>query len=71
MGSPKGWIDGDESASEMLNRLLTARPFFLLPPLHRVPLRVRNVVELVGPSPSAKTHILIQVHFFIHRNYAS
>ncbi|GMY17968.1 DNA repair protein XRCC2 homolog isoform X2 [Fagus crenata] len=60
VGSPKGWIDGDESASEMLNRLLTARPFLLLPPLHRVPLRVRNVVELVGPSPSAKTHILIQ-----------
>lgn len=32
----------------------------LPPPLHRVPLRAGNVLELVGPSPSAKTHILIQ-----------
>ncbi|XP_059448041.1 DNA repair protein XRCC2 homolog isoform X2 [Corylus avellana] len=60
VGSPKGWIDGDESAKEMLARVLTARPFLLLPPLHRVPLRVGNVVELVGPSPSSKTHVLIQ-----------
>lgn len=57
----KGWIDGDESAAEMLGRVATERPFLLLPPLHRVPLRVGNVVELVGPSASAKTHILIQV----------
>ncbi|CAB4295950.1 unnamed protein product [Prunus armeniaca] len=56
----KGWIDGDESAAEMLGRVATERPFLLLPPLHRVPLRVGNVVELVGPSASAKTHILIQ-----------
>ncbi|PON84318.1 DNA recombination and repair protein-like, ATP-binding domain containing protein [Trema orientale] len=54
------WIDGDESAGEMLARLSTERPFLLLPPLHRLPLRVGNVVELVGPSPSAKTLILIQ-----------
>lgn len=57
----KGWIDGDESAAKMLGRVATERPFLLLPPLHRVPLRVGNVVELVGPSASAKTHILIQV----------
>ncbi|BBG94668.1 homolog of X-ray repair cross complementing 2, partial [Prunus dulcis] len=56
----KGWIDGDESAAKMLGRVATERPFLLLPPLHRVPLRVGNVVELVGPSASAKTHILIQ-----------
>ncbi|KAF5737803.1 putative X-ray repair cross complementing 2 (XRCC2) [Tripterygium wilfordii] len=54
------WIDGDESAKEMLSRVLKERPFLLLPPLHRIPLRVGNVVELVGSSPSAKTHILIQ-----------
>ena len=57
----KGWITGDESAKEMLGRVLSrARPFLLLPPLHRVPLRPRNVLEIVGPSPSAKTHLLIQ-----------
>ncbi|XP_057972454.1 DNA repair protein XRCC2 homolog isoform X2 [Malania oleifera] len=56
----KGWISGDESAKEMLARVMTERPFLLLPPLHRLPLRVGNVVEIVGPSPSAKTDILIQ-----------
>ncbi|XP_031250592.1 DNA repair protein XRCC2 homolog [Pistacia vera] len=57
----KGWIEGDESADEMLSRLLTeGSPFFFLPPLHRLPLRVGNVLELVGPSTSAKTQILIQ-----------
>ncbi|XP_043713341.1 DNA repair protein XRCC2 homolog [Telopea speciosissima] len=54
------WINGDESAKEMLERILTERPLLLLPPLHRVPLRVGNVVEIVGPSPSAKTQILVQ-----------
>ncbi|KAL5563224.1 hypothetical protein UlMin_032971 [Ulmus minor] len=56
----KSWIDGDENAAEMLARVSIERPFLLLPPLHRLPLRVGNVVELVGPSPSAKTLILIQ-----------
>ncbi|GAU49472.1 hypothetical protein TSUD_91440 [Trifolium subterraneum] len=54
------WIKGDESAAEMLKRVWRVRPFLLPPPLHRVPLRVGNVLELVGPSPSAKTQILIQ-----------
>ncbi|XP_011655113.1 DNA repair protein XRCC2 homolog isoform X1 [Cucumis sativus] len=54
------WIDGDESASEMLGRVLKERTSLVVPPLHRVPLRVGNVVELVGPSGSAKTQILIQ-----------
>ncbi|GKV33254.1 hypothetical protein SLEP1_g41782 [Rubroshorea leprosula] len=57
---PQEWLVEDESAKEMLDRVQTERPFFLLPPLHGVPLRVGNVVEIVGPSPSAKTHILIQ-----------
>ncbi|GLT47765.1 hypothetical protein SLA2020_214290 [Shorea laevis] len=57
---PQEWLGEDESAKEMLDRVQTERPFLLLPPLHRVPLRVGNVVEIVGPSPSAKTHILIQ-----------
>ncbi|KAH7569795.1 hypothetical protein ACOSP7_017623 [Xanthoceras sorbifolium] len=62
MAAEKGWIQGDESGKEMLSRVLTEwPPFLLLPPFHRLPLRVGNVVELVGPSLSAKTHILIQV----------
>ncbi|KAG9443972.1 hypothetical protein H6P81_015312 [Aristolochia fimbriata] len=54
------WINADESAKDMLSRVLLERPLLLLPPLHRVPLRVGNVVEIVGPSPSAKTEVLIQ-----------
>ncbi|KAK3222473.1 hypothetical protein Dsin_009498 [Dipteronia sinensis] len=62
MALEKGWIEGDESGKEMLLRVLSEwPPFLLLPPIHRLPLRVGNVVELVGPSLSAKTHILIQV----------
>ncbi|XP_026388185.1 DNA repair protein XRCC2 homolog isoform X1 [Papaver somniferum] len=60
MATPAEWINGDESAKEMLYRVLTERPFLLIPPIHRVPLRVGNVVEIVGPSPSAKTQILMQ-----------
>ncbi|TXG46566.1 hypothetical protein EZV62_027935 [Acer yangbiense] len=65
MALEKGWIEGDESGKEMLLRVLSEwPPFLLLPPFHRLPLRVGIVVELVGPSLSAKTHILIQVFFF-------
>ncbi|KAK8567443.1 hypothetical protein V6N12_006030 [Hibiscus sabdariffa] len=61
MGShAKSWLVEDETAREMLERVQTERPFLLLPPLHRVPIRVGNVVELAGPSSSSKTHILIQ-----------
>ncbi|XP_058001664.1 DNA repair protein XRCC2 homolog isoform X1 [Hevea brasiliensis] len=56
----RGWIDGDESGREMLSRLLTERPYLHIPPFQKFPLRVGNVVELVGPSPCAKTHILMQ-----------
>ncbi|KAJ8752389.1 hypothetical protein K2173_004025 [Erythroxylum novogranatense] len=58
----KGWIEVDESAKDMVSRLLLAHASFsLLPPsFHNLPLRLGNVVEIVGPSPSAKTHILIQ-----------
>ncbi|KAF7135260.1 hypothetical protein RHSIM_Rhsim08G0000700 [Rhododendron simsii] len=46
----------------MLSRRITRRerPLLLPPPLDRVPLRLGNVVEIVGPSPSSKTHLLIQ-----------
>ncbi|KAI3464386.1 hypothetical protein Pfo_021049 [Paulownia fortunei] len=55
------WIKGDETAKEALVKILTERPFVVLPPpLHRLPFRVGNIVEIVGPCPSAKTLILIQ-----------
>ncbi|WCJ28522.1 hypothetical protein M5689_010217 [Euphorbia peplus] len=54
------WIDGDESGRDMVCRLLTERPYMHLPPpFHKLPVRVGNVVELVGPSPCAKTNILM------------
>lgn len=56
----RGWIRSDETAKQMLSRVLGDRAFLLLPPLHRVPLRAGNVVEITGSSPTAKTQILIQ-----------
>ncbi|XP_018719672.2 DNA repair protein XRCC2 homolog isoform X1 [Eucalyptus grandis] len=45
----------------MLGRAQASRPSLSLPaPLHRIPLRAGNVVEIAGPSPSAKTQLLIQ-----------
>lgn len=58
--NPRLWIHGDETAKEFLSRVFTERPPLLLPPLHRVPLRVGNVVEIAGPSPSAKSQVLLQ-----------
>ncbi|CAN8251644.1 unnamed protein product [Cochlearia groenlandica] len=57
---PRRWIRDDETAKRMLSRVLRDRAFLLLPPLHRVPLRAGNIVEITGASPSAKTQILIQ-----------
>ncbi|GER27508.1 DNA repair protein XRCC2 homolog [Striga asiatica] len=55
------WLKTDETAKEALLRILTERPSVVLPPpLHRLPLRAGNVVEIAGPSPSAKTLILTQ-----------
>lgn len=65
MKQVKEWIDGNESAKEMLSRVLTENPLLRLSPLNTLPLRIGNVLELLGPSPSAKTHILIQVFFSI------
>ncbi|XP_072974069.1 DNA repair protein XRCC2 homolog isoform X5 [Typha angustifolia] len=68
---PRAWIQGDENAKEMLSRVLSERPFVLLPPLHRVPLRVGNVVEISGPSNSAKTQVLLQavVHCILPKEW--
>ncbi|EPS71782.1 hypothetical protein M569_02980, partial [Genlisea aurea] len=61
MSSALSWIRANETAGDVLVRVLTERPFLVLPPpLHRIPIRVGNVVEIVGPSSSAKTLILIQ-----------
>ncbi|XP_042035838.1 DNA repair protein XRCC2 homolog isoform X2 [Salvia splendens] len=61
MTSAFSWITADETAEQALVRIFKERPFLILPPpFHRLPLRAGNVVEIVGPSPSAKTLILIQ-----------
>ncbi|XP_078447261.1 homolog of X-ray repair cross complementing 2 (XRCC2) [Wolffia australiana] len=71
MEEARRWIETDESALEMLGRTLAQRPFLLLPPLHRVPLRVGNVVEIVGPSASAKSGVLLQaaVHCILPKDW--
>ncbi|XP_049385695.1 DNA repair protein XRCC2 homolog [Solanum stenotomum] len=59
--SAREWIEADETAKQFLTRVFSKRPFLPLPlPLHRIPLRPGNVVEIVGPSPSSKTRILMQ-----------
>lgn len=58
---PRAWISGDESAAAMLSRLQASRPALLVPPLHRVPLRTGNVVEIAGPSHSGKSQVLLEV----------
>ncbi|KAG6522906.1 hypothetical protein ZIOFF_020062 [Zingiber officinale] len=68
---PRAWIHGDESAKTMLARLLIERSLLLLPPLHRLPLRVGNVVEITGPSSSAKSQVLLQaaVHCILPKEW--
>ncbi|KAH0729118.1 hypothetical protein KY289_000306 [Solanum tuberosum] len=59
--SAREWIEADETAKQFLTRVFSERPFLPLPPpLHRIPLRPGNVVEIVGPSPSSKPRILMQ-----------
>ncbi|KAI7732326.1 hypothetical protein M8C21_010065 [Ambrosia artemisiifolia] len=58
----RAWINANESAKQMLSRVLKERPLLHLPPpLHRIPLGVNSILEIAGPSPSAKTEILLQV----------
>ncbi|KAK1257971.1 hypothetical protein QJS04_geneDACA017284 [Acorus gramineus] len=46
----------------MFSRVSRERPILHFPPpLQRLPLRIGNVVEIVGPSPSAKSELLIQI----------
>uniref|UniRef100_M1D419 DNA repair protein XRCC2 homolog n=1 Tax=Solanum tuberosum TaxID=4113 RepID=M1D419_SOLTU len=62
--SAREWIEADETAKQFLTRVFSERPFLPLPPpLHRIPLRPGNVVEIVGPSPSSKTRILMQAKY--------
>eukprot|EP00249_Psilotum_nudum_P007547 c20648_g1_i2 orf=325-963(+) len=62
MESPLAWLTPDESAKTMLTRVLARRSLSLtsVPPLHRVPLHAGHVLEVVGPSGSAKSELLLQ-----------
>ncbi|KAK9691681.1 hypothetical protein RND81_09G211900 [Saponaria officinalis] len=55
------WLTTDETAHTFFARMAAERPPLVTPPLHRLPLRPGNVVEIAGPSSSAKSHILLQV----------
>ncbi|KAJ1703224.1 hypothetical protein LUZ63_003003 [Rhynchospora breviuscula] len=69
---PGDWIQCDETGKAMLSRVLSGRPFIIpVPPLHRVPLRLGNVVEISGPSNSAKSQVLVQavVHFILPKEW--
>ncbi|KAF3331971.1 DNA repair protein XRCC2 isoform X3 [Carex littledalei] len=71
-GKPIEWIRCDESGREMVSRVLSGRPFIVpVPPLHRVPLRLGNIVEISGPSNSAKSQVLLQavVHFILPKEW--
>ncbi|KMZ67225.1 DNA repair protein XRCC2-like protein [Zostera marina] len=64
MENPMLWIKHDETGHEYLDRLAVNHPAFLLPPLHRVPLCAGNVLEIIGPSPSAKSEVLLQASIY-------
>ncbi|WMV07142.1 hypothetical protein MTR67_000527 [Solanum verrucosum] len=47
--SAREWIEADETAKQFLTRVFSERPFLPLPPpLHRIPLRPGNVVEIAA-----------------------
>lgn len=58
----KEWVAVDESAKALLTRTLTQRipPFTCFPPLNRFSLHAGHVLELVGPSGSGKSELLLQ-----------
>eukprot|EP00250_Pteridium_aquilinum_P028161 c3667_g1_i1 orf=22-1014(+) len=58
----KEWIAVDEPARSLLARTLSRRipPFTSLPPLHRFSLHAGHVLEVVGPSGSGKSELLLQ-----------
>lgn len=58
----KEWLAVDESAKSLLARTLARRipPLTSVPPLHRVALHAGHVLEIVGPSGSAKSELLLQ-----------
>ncbi|KAL9247973.1 hypothetical protein vseg_021341 [Gypsophila vaccaria] len=57
----RSWLSTDETAHSFFARVAAERPPLVTPPLHRLPLRPGNVLEIAGPSPSAKSLILLQV----------
>ncbi|XP_020570915.1 DNA repair protein XRCC2 homolog isoform X2 [Phalaenopsis equestris] len=63
MANPRAWVLANETAEQLFVRVEKERPALFLPPLNRIPIRagnVGNVIEITGPSPSAKTEILLQ-----------
>lgn len=58
----KEWLAVDESAKSLLARTLARRipPLTSVPPLHRVSLHAGHVLEILGPSGSAKSELLLQ-----------
>ncbi len=59
------WVRGHESVASMLHRVLPnsrcTTP--LVAPLQQVALQARDVVEVAGPSGSAKSELLLQVKY--------
>jgi hypothetical protein len=59
------WVRGHESVASMLHRVLPKSRCTtpLVAPLQQVALQARDVVEVAGPSGSAKSELLLQVKY--------
>lgn len=57
------WVAGHETAQAMLRRVLprTSANMPLVAPLQRVSMHAHDVLEVAGPSGSAKSEFLLQV----------
>ncbi|XP_028553442.1 DNA repair protein XRCC2 homolog isoform X5 [Dendrobium catenatum] len=60
MANPREWLLVNETAKAMVDRMEEERPSLFFPPLNRFSIRAGDVVEITGPSPSAKSEILLQ-----------
>ncbi|KAH0461690.1 hypothetical protein IEQ34_009265 [Dendrobium chrysotoxum] len=62
MANPRAWLLIDETAKAMVGRMKKERPFLVFPPLNGFSICAGDVVEITGPSPSAKSEILLQAN---------
>ncbi|KAI0511775.1 hypothetical protein KFK09_012407 [Dendrobium nobile] len=60
MENPRAWLLVNETAKAMFGRMEKERPSLVFPPLNHFSIRAGDVVEITGPSPSAKSEILLQ-----------